>query len=153
MGRLLSTLADDQGSWSVVSSPLGRAYHTARLVCEAAAFDGSIETDERLAELSVGDFEGLTRDEILALAPETEFGPGWLFNAPGGESEAQLRTRLAAWLADADVADSRTYVAVSHGVAGKMLRHLYAGEPLHGATPPQDSVFRLVAGRIERLTD
>jgi probable phosphoglycerate mutase len=151
MGRLVKSIVADQRPWTVVSSPLGRAYQTARIVCEEAGYDGKIETDERLAEVSVGDFEGLTRDEILALAPQTEIGPGWLFNTPGGESEAQLKARLAAWLAEIDMADGRRRVVVSHGVAGKMLRHLYAGEPVQGATPPQDSVFMLVDGRIERL--
>ncbi len=44
------------------------------------------------------------------------------------------------------------FVAVSHGIAGRMLRHIYGGEPLHGPAPPQDAVFQLVSGRIERLT-
>lgn len=149
MGRLVKTFVDEQGPWSVVSSPLGRAYQTAEIVCEAAGLGVAIETDERLTELSVGAFDGLTREEILAAAPETRIGPGWLFTTPGGEGEAALRARLAAWLAEVDETDGRRRLVVSHGIAGRMLRHLYAGEPVHGAPPPQDIVFRLVGGRIE----
>ncbi len=83
MGRQLRALTAGQGHWSVVSSPLGRARHTAKIVCAEAGVACAIETDERLAEISVGDFEGLTREEILALAPKTKIAPGWLFNTPG----------------------------------------------------------------------
>jgi len=151
MGRLLQAHAEDHDAWSVISSPLGRAVHTANLVCEAAGLPCPVETDDRLVELSVGVFDGLNRDEILALAPDTKIGPGWIYNTPGGETEAELRARLSAWLAEVDPSDGRRRLVVCHGIAGRMLRHLYGGEPIHGPPPPQDSVFRLVEGRIERL--
>jgi len=151
MGLILQNAGGGDGPWKVVSSPLGRAYDTARIVCETAGLTTAIETDDRLAELSVGPFEGMTRDEILAHTPQTSITQGWIFNIPGGESEAQLRTRVADWLAEIDETDGRRRLVVSHGITGRMLRHLYSGEPLQGAPPPQDSVFRLTGGRIEHL--
>ncbi len=151
MGQVVKAWIDDPAAWSVVSSPLGRALQTAQIIRQEAALDGPIETDARLLELSVGAFEGLTREEILCAAPETIIAPGWLYKTPGGEDEGQLRARLAAWLAEWDEADGRNRVVVSHGIAGRMLRHLYTGELLHSEPPPQDAVFRLSAGQIERI--
>ena len=151
MGLRLQQAAAEAGPWIVMSSPLGRAHDTARIVCEHAGLTVPIQTDDRLAELSVGPFEGMTRDEILAHTPQTEITPGWIYNIPGGETEAELRARLADWLAEVDEDDGHRRLVVSHGIAGRMLRHLYAGEPLQGVPPAQDSVFRLRGGRIEHL--
>ena len=153
MGRLLRTFAEEHDAWSVVSSPLGRAFHTAQIVCETAGLKHPIQTDDRLVELSVGVFEGLNRDEILAHSPETRIGPGWIYTTPGGETEVELKSRLASWLADVDETDGLRRLVICHGISGRMLRHLYAAEPLDGPPPPQDSVFRLVGGKLERLTD
>jgi probable phosphoglycerate mutase len=152
MGLILQKVGVGEGPWVVLSSPLGRAFDTARIVCEAAGLIGPIETDDRLAELSVGPFEGMTRDEILAHSPDVQITPGWIYDIPGGETEAQLRARLSEWLAEVDETDGRRRLVVSHGIAGRMLRHLYAGEPLQGQPPPQDSVFRLANGRIEPVS-
>ena len=151
MGLMLRQMVAEHDDWLVQSSPLGRAHDTARIVCEAAGLTAPILSDDRLAELSVGPFEGMTRDEILAHTPQTEITPGWIYNIPGGETQEALRARLADWLAEVDETDGRRRLVVSHGIAGRMLRHLYAGEPLQGVPPPQDSVFRLRGGRIEHL--
>lgn len=151
MGRILRPTVDGEAPWVVVSSPLGRAFATARIVCESAGLNAPIETDERLAEMSLGPLDGLTRDEILARAPDTRIAPGWIYAIPGGETEDELRARVAAWLSEVDETDGRRRLVVSHGITGRMVRHLYAGESLHGAPPPQDSVFRLSGGRIEHL--
>jgi probable phosphoglycerate mutase len=152
MGRLVRTHVDGDSPWLVISSPLGRAYHTAQIVSEEAGLGGEIATDERLTELAVGPFDGLNREEILALAPDTRIGPGWICNIPGGESEEQLKTRLRAWLAEHDQPDGRRRLVVCHGIAGRMLRHLYAAEPLDGLLPPQDTVFHLTGGQIRHLS-
>lgn len=151
MGRLVKGLVDPEDAWSVTTSPLGRAVQTATILREEAGLGCPVETDERLIELDVGLFDGLTHDQILAVAPDTQIAPGWIYRTPGGESESQLKARLQAWLAEVDEADGRRRVVVSHGIAGRMLRHLYAAEPLTGPMPEQDAVFVLAGGRIERL--
>jgi probable phosphoglycerate mutase len=65
-----------------------------------------------------------------------------------------MRGRLAAWLAELQSEGERRIVAVSHGVTGRVLRGLYAGQPAetvmaHDA--PQDAIFELAAGRIRRI--
>ena len=51
-------------------------------------------------------------------------------------------------------ADNRPRIAASHGVAGRVLRGLYARMEPEAALKldsPQDAVFRLAEGRIERI--
>jgi probable phosphoglycerate mutase len=151
MGRVLAASADLGGDWTIVSSPLGRAVHTAELVCEAAGLSHPVTTDARLIELDVGPFDGLNREEILALAPDLKIGPGWLFNIPGGESEAALSARIGHFLSEIDETDGKKRLIICHGIAGKMVRSLYAGESLHGDHPPQDAVFHLRGGKAVRL--
>jgi probable phosphoglycerate mutase len=153
MGRLIKGFTEVEGPWSVISSPLRRAVHTAEIIRDEVAPGCAVETDDRLVELDVGAFDGLTRDGILALEPRTQIAPGWIFLTPGGESEDQVTARLRAWLSSFDEADGRRRVVVSHGIAGRMLRQLYAGEPDHGRPPAQDSVFQLSEGRISNLGD
>ncbi len=132
----------------LVSSPLGRALATARIV--ATALGLAVVTDERLAEVSLGSWEGLTRVEIAARdseAPADASGGEWCFRAPGGESFETASARLADWLA----AVRRPTVAVSHGLAGRLLRGLYAGlgrAQMLQLPVRRDGVFKLAAGRI-----
>ncbi|HKW52616.1 MAG TPA: histidine phosphatase family protein [Stellaceae bacterium] len=133
---------------ALVSSPLGRALATARIL--AAALDLSIITDQRLAEVSLGVWEGLTREEIAARHPTALVGASrwdWYFRAPGGESVAMASARLGAWLA----AVRQPTIAVGHGVAGRLLRGLYArldsAEALRQPVS-RDGLFILRAGGI-----
>ena len=64
-----------------------------------------------------------------------------------------MRARLTSWLDEAR-RDGRPRIAVSHGVAGRVLRGLYAGldyETMITLPSPQDVVFRLEDGRIEEI--
>jgi broad specificity phosphatase PhoE len=155
VGALLKSLIDDPAAWSIAASPLGRAAHTARIVAEAAGL-GAITLDDRLREIGMGAWDGLTWAEIAAAAPETVAGapPHELFfHSPDGETYAVFAGRLGAWLAEAR-ASGRDWVVVSHGVAGRVLRGLYAGLDWNEAVnlpAPQDAIFRLAGGVIERI--
>jgi len=119
------------GAPRIVASPLGRTQHTARIV--ATCLDvpaSSIETDGRLQEIGLGEWEGLTREEITAGWNERTADRAhndWLFRAPGGESYESLAGRLGGWLATQP--EHAGLIAVSHGVASRVLRGLYAGLP------------------------
>ncbi|HEX7969651.1 MAG TPA: histidine phosphatase family protein, partial [Stellaceae bacterium] len=127
---------------------LGRALATAGII--AAALGLAISTDDRLAELSLGSWEGLTRDEIAARHPQALAGASrwdWYFRAPDGESFESASGRLAAWLG----AVRRPTIAVGHGVAGRLLRGLYARldrDEMLQLPVRRDGVFKLGAGRI-----
>lgn len=81
----------------ILSSPLSRAAHIARLVAEARGL--SVEYEEALTELDIGQTEGLTFAEMRVRFPEflREWaGPeGWCTRMPGGESIQDIGTRLA----------------------------------------------------------
>ena len=104
----------------------------------------------------MGAWDGLTDVEIEAEFPGQRAGASrydFFFRAPGGEGYDAFAARLGDWLAEA-LADPRPRIAISHGVAGRVLRGLYLGldpaEALRQETP-QDAVFRLEAGRAERI--
>jgi broad specificity phosphatase PhoE len=154
LGLLLAGL--EPAPLRIVTSPQGRAQHTARLIREASGLLCEIEIDERLREVSVGAWDGLLRDDIAALDPDFDVGDRrltWFFRGPGGDTYEALEARLAEWLEAAHACESPTIV-VSHGVAGRILRGLYLGlsrtETL-SLDVPQDAVFRLACGTMERI--
>lgn len=140
----------------IIASPRGRTQHTAQLIREAGRLDAAIETDERLAEISLGDWDGMLKDDIRALSPDYDAGDrrwSWFFDAPGADSYEAMTERLGGWLDDARAAGG-PIIAVSHGVAGRILRGLFLQMPRAEALMldiPQDACFRLADGRIERL--
>ena len=150
VAALLAREIPDPGGFRLVSSPLGRAVDTARPV--GAALGLAVQTDARLRELSMGEWEGMTWEEVALATPGLLDGAtphDRYMRAPGGEGLA-ARGRLAEWLEQVD----GPTIAVSHGLAGRLLRGLYLGlDPAEAlALPvPQDGVFRLADGRVEYL--
>jgi broad specificity phosphatase PhoE len=154
LGRLLGTLAP--GDARIIASPLGRTQHTARLIREESRLAAEIAHDTRLAEISLGEWDGMLKDDIRQIAPDYDAGPrrwDWFFTAPGGDSYEAMTARLGAWLDEARALPGVT-IAVSHGVAGRILRGLFLGLPREEALMldiPQDAAFRMADGRIERI--
>jgi broad specificity phosphatase PhoE len=156
VGRLLQGLIGSAEGWLIQSSPLGRAQHTANIICDALGAPGRLALDPRLAEVRLGEWDGLTDAEIELASPGRRAGTtryDFFFSAPGGEGYTAFAARLGDWLAEA-AADPRPRIAVSHGVAGRVLRGLYLGldktEALRLDTP-QDAVFRLDGGQVTRI--
>ena len=98
-----------------VSSPLGRARETMEIVRAALGFDPqSYRVDARLAEISFGDWEGFTLDELRKTAPEAVAArerDKWEFAPPGAESYAAMSVRVRGWYDSL----TRDTVAVAHG--------------------------------------
>lgn len=112
--ELASTLAGD-GISAVYASPLLRARETAEIV--AAELGLAVALDDRLMEVDVGSWSGLTRDEIEARFPE-EFvrwrtgGHGW----EDGETYEELAARaLQALLGIGAAHPHETVLVVGHG--------------------------------------
>lgn len=151
MGELLQSLIGGEPSWEIVSSPQGRARRTAEII--NGALDLPTTQDPRLREISLGEWDGLPIDEVAHKLPS---GAGvWerQLHAPGGENFEAISSRIGDWLSDLD-GSGRRVVAVSHGMAGRVLRGLYAGlsrQAMLELPVPQDAVFRLADGRIERI--
>jgi broad specificity phosphatase PhoE len=147
-GTLLAA-APDIRALPFVSSPLGRARETMHIIRECLDLprDG-YTVDERLAELGFGGWEGMTAKEIRAAAPEawaTFLASPWQ-GAPGGESYAQMATRLQAWVGEL----RNDIVTVAHGAVGRALRCLNLGLPVEEMPGFQatenDLVYRLTRG-------
>jgi len=107
----------------VYSSPLSRAVETAKPVADALGIE--VMVDDRLTDMSFGEWEGRPRTEVEEASPELY--RSWLenpreFRAPGGESVGDVVAR--AWPAMNEVAvrhGDGVVVIVSHRVVCKAL--------------------------------
>lgn len=96
----------------VWSSDLSRAVDTARLLTGREP-----RLDSRLREIDFGDLEGLTWDE-LSPAQRGMLSRFSSFEAPGGETVAQLRARVHSFLAELG---SGSHLVVTHGGVIRLL--------------------------------
>ena len=150
MAATLADLIPDPTGWRLIASPLGRAQQTAAAV--SAALSLPIETDHRLIEVTVGDWEGRLVDEVRQTQAALMDRLDWCFCAPGGETYPQMAERIAAFLAE--VAEDDHLILVCHGVSGRVLRGLYQDLPRDEALAlpaPQDGFFRLSGRGAERI--
>lgn len=113
-----------------VSSPLIRARETmdvmrATLGLPAAGYG----VEARLAEISFGEWEGLTYDDVLKRDPgmvARREGDKWGFLPPGGESYAQLTARVGDWH---DRLTRDTVVSAHGGTARALIAHRAIARP------------------------
>ncbi|HEY9217713.1 MAG TPA: histidine phosphatase family protein [Phenylobacterium sp.] len=151
IGALLGSLVGGQPGWELVASPQGRAWRTAELVNETLGL--ALTPEPRLREISLGSWDGRLISEVEArLPPEAD---PWerFFYSPDGDSYETIAERVLEWLGEVE-ASGRKVVAVSHGVTGRIIRGLYgrlSRPDMLTLAVPQDAVFRLDGGRIERI--
>lgn len=151
MATRLGELIADPDGWRLVSSPQRRALDTAGAIGRRLGL--SVEEDSRLMEIACGEWEGRLRAEVRPGGPDQPM-MDWVFNAPGGETYDQLMDRVSGWLADLPSEPERKVIAVSHGVAGRLLRGAYARLSRPGALAqdvPQDAFHRLHGGAVLRI--
>ena len=149
-GLLADLVARETGSWRIVSSPLGRAVATARIFGERLGLP--FELDDRLREHSMGEFDGLHADEFVPRFRTDVPLHERSFHTPGGESYEALAARIGELLAG--IAPDDRVILVGHGASGRILRGLYGGlakAEMLALEIPQDAVFRLQNGQIDRF--
>ncbi len=101
----------------IYSSPLERAYSTARII--AGIKNLNCKLDSRLVEMNFGEWEGLTRTKIKEIYPD-DFR-AWiekphLANIPSGESIEAAQKRIVEFVNDEIIqSDESTTLVVSHG--------------------------------------
>ena len=152
-GRTLAGLLRRASTWRIVSSPLGRARATADHISQALG-TSDIQTDPRLTELSWGNWDGRLRSELQAEHPDAFNASGWAFRTPMGETFDSASARMQQWLESLQPEPDRRVIAVSHGIAGRVLRGVYAGlsrEETVAQPVPQDAIFALSNGTITRI--
>jgi len=114
---------------AIYCSPLGRARSLAECVGEAVGCRPIV--DERLTEIAMGPWEGLTRAEIESQFPETF--AAWQTKSdevqfPGGESLADVAGRVRSFAEDVFESRSETSVlVVSHDAVIKVALMLAIG--------------------------
>ena len=135
-----------------VSSPLSRAVETAEILIGRV-----VARDSALIEMSWGDWEGCTLDELRA-APGGAYARnearGLDFRPPGGESPRDVLARLQPWL-ERVAASELSVVAVTHlGVLRVMLSAATAWDMI--GKPPlrleSDAIHRFAVDRRGRVT-
>ena len=129
---LREALADEHFD-AIYSSDLNRCQQTLKWA-EVAKSGVPLTLEPRLRELDFGEYEGKVYDELKDL-PHYR---AWIdsvgeLQIPGGESAAQLRERLDAWLHElalnAQAGDHRKILAVTHGGVIRELRRRF--ETIH----------------------
>lgn len=124
-GSTLLQAVPDLHNLRFVSSPLGRTRTTMEIIRERIGLpaDG-YQTDERLAEMGFGEWEGLSWPHIRIHRNEewnSREQSKWTHAAKGGESFRDVAERLRDWFGSIE----RDLVVVSHGAVGRVLRGLY----------------------------
>lgn len=103
----------------VITSPLIRASRTAESIADIRHLP--LEKDDRLKELSFGDWEGKTYDEIEAIWPgmiEAMYHDAGDLQLPHGESFEDCRKRCMEAVHDIiGRGDNKTWAIVCHGAA------------------------------------
>jgi broad specificity phosphatase PhoE len=103
---------------AIYSSPLDRAYETAKAVADIKGMP--IITDDRLMEINCGDWEGSSWKELgfEENGPrDTRLTDGSLDAMPGGESYAQVRERVGAAFDFIAARGHENCLIVLHGAA------------------------------------
>lgn len=148
---LLDMIDGDPSAYDFVSSPLSRTRETMERLRTAMGLEpAAYRTDARLLELSFGDWEGHTLEEIASVAPErlaARLEQKWSFIPPGAAAESYeiLSWRVGAWLKSV----GGPTVCVSHGGVIRSLFRLVGNMPEDEAATiaiPQDRILKLDPG-------
>lgn len=155
MGAVLAREIAAPAEYVAYASPLARARETAEIALSPLGL--APQPDDRLKEVMLGAWQGLTDPEIFARfpwakAPRAADPFRWNFMAPGGETLPMLTARLRGFLEDLD---DRPAVIVAHGMTLRVLRGLCLGLDGRGMQDlpgGQGVVWRLRHGQHRVLT-
>jgi len=149
-GTAIKAAMPEAVGFDFVASPLSRSRETMEIVRAAMGLPPQrYATDDRLKELTFGDWEGLTDADLQTVGAElivARTKDKWRFVPPKGESYRILSERVAEWQRGI----ARPTLTVSHGGVGRVLRAMVLGlDPLAAiSTPfPQDRVLVLEGAR------
>ena len=159
IGRALAPILAALGNFALWASPQGRAQATLAAAAHSGRWNaGHALLDARLAEITYGQWDGMSRREIEAAHPgmlDYRLRHHWSFVPPQGESYAMVAARVVELL-DAAIAEAQRQAVVifSHGAVGRVLRGHYARlawRQIVKLDEPQDAFYRLWRGKVERI--
>lgn len=133
----------------VYTSPLGRAYETAKILARYINVELIIE--KRLREVSLGSWDGKTKDEISQQFPnvlDNSKPYNWYFFSPDGEKLITAKHRVESWLNEFT---NQTVCVVAHGLIGRVLMGVYLGldeDEFLKMSISQDSYYKIYGGKI-----
>jgi glucosyl-3-phosphoglycerate phosphatase len=138
MGASLTPLVAGGAPLSLISSPAGRTLQTLALVVEETGHDyHSNDTDVRLREIDVGEWEGqyyrdVAPDMSALMDPVHRL---FIVKAPGGEDYRDVAERVTEWLGQQTF--EQDMLIITHGMTARVLRGILLGlEPLDGFGAP-----------------
>ena len=146
--QLLAELGSRAADFDYVASPLGRTRETMERVRSAMGLDPhGYRLDERLKELSFGDWEGSTIAELKQRTPDRVKERRlhkWDFIPPGEAAESYeiLSCRVGAWLNSVE----RPTVCVTHGGVVRSVFRLigqWSRDEACDMNVPQDRILKI----------
>ena len=147
-----NTFNDELAEWHFVSSPLKRCRETLELVLEALGCAHlSYDLDDRLTEISFGEWEGQRWDELRLREPElvaARFDNPWEVCAPGAETYSDLEKRVLDWYS----AHPPKTIAVTHSGPSRIIRRAVSQMPrerILDLQSPQDRFMNVHAGGFD----
>ena len=152
MANVLAEQIGDTEGWRILASPLRRTRQSAAIVSRTLRLP--VEIDPALIEVGCGAWENRLYADLAKEHPDAFAGRDWFFRAPQGERFEDVDGRVRPWLA-AQAPEPRKLIAVAHGVSGSLLRGAYLGlsrEETLAQDMPQDAIFRLAEGSVQRLS-
>jgi probable phosphoglycerate mutase len=154
IARTLAKHAPDPALLDYVCSPLQRARRTMEIIREMLGLPtAGYSTDDRLVEIDLGKWDGLTDSEARALDPaiyDRRKADKWSIRVPGGESYADVAKRCQSFIAGLG-ADT---FAVTHGAYTRVLRGLFEGltwQQMSKLDETQGVLFCVRGSSVERL--
>ena len=155
IARIMQRNVDDLSRFSRISSSLPRARHTMEIVLSTLGLrSDSYAIDDRIIEIDLGAWDGLTKQEARALNPvayDARDADKWnVRSTDSRENYSDVARRATSWICDLK---TDTF-AISHGAFTRILRGLLAGaswQEMSALDEPQGCVFRAHEGVVERL--
>ena len=149
VGKALHHVLSSADGITIETSPLGRATHTAALLCnELGLSNEAAVVSPLLAELDLGAWQGLTFEEIDTFYPGQRHhreGDKWNYRIKNGESYALVSNRARCWLRDLS---AKITIAVTHEMISRTIQGAYL------SLSPHETLARSHRqGLIYRLSD
>lgn len=138
MGAAMLRHVQPDAPLALISSPAGRTLQTLALVAEELGRDfHENDTDVRLREIDVGDWDGCYYKDIAPDIRTIMDMEHKLFikKAPGGEDYRDVAERVSEWLSEQQFLNDM--LIITHGMTARVLRGILLGlPPLEGFGAP-----------------